>query len=92
MYICCLQILFYTLTHNVYFWSITKQSVHVLVYGDSVGEEPLKIVQLKETNGVWTAYGPRSWEGCYYVYEVYVYHPSTLQIERCLANDPYARG
>lgn len=78
--------------HSVYLMSITKQSVHVLIYGDAAGEDPLEIVQLKETNGVWTAYGPRSWEGYYYVYEVSVYHPSTLRIERCFANDPYARG
>lgn len=75
-----------------YLWAPTAQSVHVLIYGDAAREDPLEIVQLKETNGVWTAYGPRSWEGCFYVYEVYVYHPSTLRIERCLANDPYARG
>ncbi|KAL2548901.1 Pullulanase 1 [Forsythia ovata] len=31
-------------------------------------------------------------EGCYYVYEVSVYHPSTLRVEKCIANDPYARG
>ncbi|KAK1368698.1 Pullulanase 1 chloroplastic-like [Heracleum sosnowskyi] len=75
-----------------YLWAPTAQSVHVLIYGDAAREDPLEIVQFKETNGVWTACGPRSWKGCYYVYEVYVYHPSTLQIERCLANDPYARG
>ncbi|KAK1370643.1 hypothetical protein POM88_036735 [Heracleum sosnowskyi] len=75
-----------------YLWAPTAQSVHALIYGDAAREDPLEIVQLKETNGVWTACGPRSWEGCYYVYEVYVYHPSTLRIERCLANDPYARG
>ncbi|KAK1396520.1 Limit dextrinase [Heracleum sosnowskyi] len=75
-----------------YLWAPTAQSVHVLIYGDAAREDPLEIVQLEETNGVWTACGPRSWEGCYYVYEVYVYHPSTLRIERCLANDPYARG
>lgn len=66
--------------------------MHALIYGDSSREDPREIVQLEELNGVWTANGPRIWEGCYYVYEVSVYHPSTLQIERCLANDPYARG
>lgn len=66
--------------------------MHILIYGDAAGEDPSEIVQLKETNGVWTAHGPKSWEGSYYVYEVSVYHPITLRIERCLANDPYARG
>lgn len=64
----------------------------VLIYGEPEGGEPLEIVQLKESNGVWSAEGPLTWEGRYYVYEVYVYHPSTLQIEKCIANDPYARG
>ncbi|XP_074366296.1 pullulanase 1, chloroplastic isoform X2 [Apium graveolens] len=79
-------------TITFYLWAPTAQRVHVLIYGDAARDDPLKNVQLKETNGVWTAHGPRSWEGCYYVYEVYVYHPSTLRVERCLANDPYARG
>lgn len=36
--------------------------------------------------------GPRCWEGCYYVYEVSVYHPCTSQTETCKVSDPYARG
>lgn len=77
---------------SLHLWAPTAQDVHALIYGDSSREDPREIVQLEELNGVWTADGPRIWEGCYYVYEVSVYHPSTLQIERCLANDPYARG
>ncbi|KAI3691998.1 hypothetical protein L6452_31803 [Arctium lappa] len=53
------------------------------------GNEALEVVQ---RDGVWSVNGPRSREGCYYVYEVSVYHPSTLKIEKCIANDPYARG
>lgn len=47
---------------------------------------------LKEVNGVWSTEGPSDWEGCYYVYKVSVYHPSTFKVETCYANDPYARG
>ena len=63
-------------------------------YEDSSGGEPVQIVLLQdqEFNGVWSVNGPRSWEGCYYVYEVSVYYPSTSRIEKCIANDPYARG
>lgn len=69
-----------------------KQKVHALIYGEPEGGDPLEIVQLEESNGVWSAKGPLTWDGCYYVYEVCVYHPSTLRIEKCFANDPYARG
>ncbi|KAL9275122.1 Pullulanase 1, chloroplastic-like protein, partial [Drosera capensis] len=54
--------------------------------------EPQETVQFQEANGVWGAIGPSSWECCYYVYEVTVYHYSTLRIEKCIVNDPYARG
>lgn len=64
----------------------------VLIYGEPEGGDPLEVVRLEESKGVWCARGPLTWEGCYYVYEVDVYHPSTLRIETCIANDPYARG
>ncbi|KAD7479988.1 hypothetical protein E3N88_03124 [Mikania micrantha] len=48
--------------------------------------------QLKESNGGCCVNVPRSLEGCYYVCEVTIYHPSTLLIEKCFANDPSARG
>ncbi|OMO65703.1 hypothetical protein CCACVL1_21428, partial [Corchorus capsularis] len=77
---------------SLYLWAPTAQAVHAHIYKDPVGGGPLEIIPLEETNGVWSTKGPKSWEGCYYVYEVSVYHPSTLQIEKCYANDPYARG
>ncbi|KAL6509677.1 Pullulanase 1, chloroplastic [Orobanche gracilis] len=77
---------------SLHLWAPTAQKVSVLIYGEPEGGEPLEVVQLEELNGVWSADGPLTWEGCYYVYEIYVYHPSTLQIEKCIANDPYARG
>ncbi|KAK4492975.1 hypothetical protein RD792_000302, partial [Penstemon davidsonii] len=76
----------------LYLWAPTAQKVRALIYGEPEGGDPLEIVELKESSGVWNAEGPLTWEGCYYVYEVSVYHPSTLQVETCIANDPYARG
>ncbi|CAI9091194.1 OLC1v1026154C1 [Oldenlandia corymbosa var. corymbosa] len=73
-------------------WAPTAQSVHALIYKDLSSGDPPEIIQLKELSGVWSAKGPKDWEGCYYVYEVCVYHSSTLQIEKCMVNDPYARG
>jgi hypothetical protein len=52
----------------------------------------METVQLNESNGVWSVTGPREWENRYYLYEVTVYHPATLQVEKSLAVDPYARG
>ncbi|KDP30498.1 hypothetical protein JCGZ_16177 [Jatropha curcas] len=77
---------------SLHLWAPTAQAVHACIYRDSFNQEPLEIGQLMEVDGVWSITGPKDWEGCYYVYEVSVYHPSTLRIEKCYANDPYARG
>ncbi|KAF7820192.1 pullulanase 1, chloroplastic [Senna tora] len=77
---------------SLYLWAPTAQAIRAYIYGDSTGGNPIQIVQLEEDNGVWRTNGPKNWEGCYYVYEVIVYHPSTLRVEKCYANDPYARG
>ncbi|PIA37162.1 hypothetical protein AQUCO_03000024v1, partial [Aquilegia coerulea] len=79
-------------TVSLYLWAPTAHAVSACIYGVSSGGIPLETVQLEEVNGVWSVDGPRSWEGCYYVYAVSVFHPSTLKIETCIANDPYARG
>ncbi|KAK1409637.1 hypothetical protein QVD17_36166 [Tagetes erecta] len=77
---------------SLYLWAPTAQNVRALIYNGPSGDDAQEIVQLTESNGVWSVNISRSWEGCYYVYEVSVYHPSTLKIEKCFANDPYARG
>ncbi|KAI3748562.1 hypothetical protein L6452_11718 [Arctium lappa] len=77
---------------SLFLWAPTAQEVRALIYSGPSSDEALEVVQLKECDSVWSVNGPRSWEGCYYVYEVSVYHPSTLKIEKCIANDPYARG
>lgn len=62
------------------------------IYKNPLDKSPMETCPLEEVNGVWSIQGPSSWEGCYYVYKVSVYHPSTLKVETCYANDPYARG
>ncbi|CAA0829226.1 Pullulanase 1- chloroplastic [Striga hermonthica] len=76
----------------LYLWAPTAQKVRALIYGEAEGGSPLEVVEFEESNGVWSTKGPVTWQGYYYVYEVFVYHPSTLRIEKCIANDPYARG
>ncbi|CAI0410883.1 unnamed protein product [Linum tenue] len=77
---------------TLYLWAPTAQTVRACIYRDAASAEPQEIVELRELNGVWSVEGSKSWEGCYYTYEVCVYHPTTLSIEKCYANDPYARG
>lgn len=77
---------------SLYLWAPTAQAVCACVYKNANSRDPVEVVQLKEVNGVWSVEGSKDWEGCYYVYEVSVYHPSTLHVEKCYANDPYARG
>ncbi|KAL9318069.1 hypothetical protein ACSQ67_014586 [Phaseolus vulgaris] len=77
---------------SLYLWAPTAQAVRAYIYKDPSGDDPIEIVCLEEENGVWRTKGRKSWEHCYYVYEVCVYHHSTLRVEKCYANDPYARG
>ncbi|XP_002965238.2 pullulanase 1, chloroplastic isoform X2 [Selaginella moellendorffii] len=73
-------------------WAPTAQNVRLFLYTEPSGGEPEAVIQLDEKHNVWTASGPKDWVGKYYLYEVTVFHPSTLQVEICLANDPYSRG
>lgn len=77
---------------SLYLWAPTAQDVRALIYREPGDEDHFEVVQLEEQNGVWSASGPLTWNCCYYAYEVSVYHPSTLKIEKCMASDPYARG
>ncbi|KAF0891634.1 hypothetical protein E2562_010618 [Oryza meyeriana var. granulata] len=75
----------------LYLWAPTAQDASVCFFDGPAGPL-LQTVQLKELNGLWSVTVPRDWENLYYLYEVKVYHPSTSQVETCLADDPYARG
>uniref|UniRef100_A0ACD5V8C5 Uncharacterized protein n=1 Tax=Avena sativa TaxID=4498 RepID=A0ACD5V8C5_AVESA len=76
---------------SLHLWAPTAQEVSVCFFDSPVGPV-LETLQLKELNGVWSITGPRDWENRYYLYEVNVYHPSKAQVEKVLADDPYARG
>lgn len=77
---------------SLHLWAPTAQEVTLCIYKNPLDKSPMETCPLEEVNGVWSIQGPSSWEGCYYVYKVSVYHPSTLKVETCYANDPYARG
>ncbi|CAH8270013.1 unnamed protein product [Arabidopsis lyrata] len=77
---------------SLHLWAPTAQAVSVCIYKNPLDKSPMEICPLKEATDVWSTEGACSWEGCYYVYKVSVYHPSTMKLETCYANDPYARG
>ncbi|XP_031484442.1 pullulanase 1, chloroplastic isoform X2 [Nymphaea colorata] len=79
-------------TVALYLWAPTAQAVQAYIFGRASDDIPLETVDLVEMNGVWFASGPRTWEGCYYVYKLTVFHSSTMKIETCFVNDPYAKG
>ncbi|ROP26996.1 pullulanase-type alpha-1,6-glucosidase [Pseudokineococcus lusitanus] len=74
-------------------WAPTARSVTLHVYEDGSGGEPLaSTTATRNRDGVWTARGPRTWEGRYYLYEVEVFVPETGRVERNLVTDPYSVG
>ncbi|KAJ4800593.1 Pullulanase [Rhynchospora pubera] len=78
-------------TISLNLWAPTAQEVNVCFYESPTGDT-VEHVKMEEINGVWSTVGPRDWEGRYYTYEITVFHPSTSRLEKCQANDPYARG
>ncbi|KAJ7525125.1 hypothetical protein O6H91_17G037200 [Diphasiastrum complanatum] len=76
----------------LHLWAPTAQNVRALLYSEPQAGDPEQVLQLEEKNGVWFTQGSKEWLGKYYLYEVTVFHPSTLRIETSLANDPYSRG
>ncbi|KAI4339263.1 hypothetical protein MLD38_024223 [Melastoma candidum] len=77
---------------SLYLWAPTAQAVQALIFSQPTGGDPLEILELEEIDKVWTAKCPEHWEGYYYEYEVSVYHPTTLKVEKCSASDPYSCG
>lgn len=77
---------------SINLWAPTAQNVRLFLYSTPTGGEPEEKLQLHESNGVWSTFGPISWKGKYYLYEVTVYHPASRVVEVSLANDPYSRG
>ncbi|CAA6655438.1 unnamed protein product [Spirodela intermedia] len=77
---------------SLHLWAPTAHVVRAYIYDDQFNQDPSECIELKEEIGVWHTRLPISREGCYYVFEVSAYHQSTLKIETCMVNDPYARG
>ncbi|KAL3700593.1 hypothetical protein R1sor_018615 [Riccia sorocarpa] len=77
---------------TLHVWAPTAQNVRLMLYHSPSGGEPFEVLQMQENKGIWGLEGPVEWIGKYYLYEVSVFHPSTLRVERTLACDPYSKG
>ncbi|BFI23877.1 pullulanase [Marchantia polymorpha subsp. ruderalis] len=73
-------------------WAPTAQSVRLILFHSPAGGEHFEVLQMNESDGVWSVQGPAEWKGKYYLYEVTVFHPTTQKVEKSLACDPYSRG
>jgi len=77
-------------------WAPTAQDVDLLVWpADRRGDvdttaEPVRTAATRQSDGSWTAAGPRTWAGAAYLWEVTVYAPTTGAIEVNRVTDPYA--
>ncbi len=73
-------------------WAPTARNVRLLLFDGPRTPEPSATVDMTREAGTWTATGTASWKGCYYLYEVTLFTPSTGRIETVTATDPYSRG
>jgi pullulanase-type alpha-1,6-glucosidase len=74
-------------------WAPTAQDVKLNVYSDATSTAPASSVAMSRSgDGVWTATGPQSWKGDYYLFDVTVFVPETGKVEHNLVTDPYSVG
>ncbi len=72
-------------------WAPTAQSVSLHLFADSTTPVSTTYEMTWDgTSGTWSVPGEGSWVGQYYLYEVVVYAPATMEIETNLVTDPYA--
>ncbi|KAK3261832.1 hypothetical protein CYMTET_29279, partial [Cymbomonas tetramitiformis] len=77
---------------EIHLWAPTAQRVSLLRYASAVGDDVAETIPMAEEAGVWSAKGPVAWAGSYYQYQVEVYCPWTLRVERSISTDPYSRS
>lgn len=77
-------------TPTIKLWAPTAQSVKLLLYTHENDTTPAQTLAMTETNGVWSVTGQSSWEGQYYLYDIFVYVPNTQQIVENIVTDPYS--
>ena len=75
---------------SINLWAPTAQSVNLLLYTNENDTTPAQTIPMTESNGVWSVTGQSSWEGQYYLYDIFVYVPSQQQIVENIVTDPYS--
>lgn len=73
-------------------WAPTARSVKVHLFDDASTPTESSVIDMKATNGVWSADLAATAKGKYYLYEVEVFVHSTGKVEHNLVTDPYSVG
>ena len=72
-------------------WAPTAHSVKLRLYETPTGSAYETVpMSRNDTNGVWSVVGAPAWYGRYYLYEVEVWQPATMEVETNLVTDPYS--
>lgn len=75
---------------SVKLWAPTAQFVKLFLFDHASDTTPIKVIDMSEKGGVWTATGDESWKGKYYLYDVHVYVPQEQKIVDNFVVDPYS--
>jgi pullulanase-type alpha-1,6-glucosidase len=71
-------------------WAPTAKSVTLHVFDDADPATTSATYEMAPNAGTWSHTGDASWNGKYYLYEVEVYAPETMQVENNIVTDPYS--
>jgi pullulanase-type alpha-1,6-glucosidase len=71
-------------------WAPTARSVKLHLFDSPKDGTAQQVVDMMPTNGVFSASGPSTWKGKFYLYEVEVFVHATGKVEHNLVTDPYS--
>ncbi|GMA88076.1 hypothetical protein GCM10025868_33260 [Angustibacter aerolatus] len=69
-------------------WAPTAKSVHLKVWPTTGAAQ--RVSMQRDAAGSWSVRGPKGWLGAQYLYDLQVYAPTTLKVERNQVTDPYS--
>jgi len=77
---------------TLHLWAPTALSVHLHLFDGARATDAVQVLDMNEANGVWSVTGDATWNRMYFLYEVEVFMPATMQVEKNLVTDPYSRS
>jgi pullulanase-type alpha-1,6-glucosidase len=77
-------------TPTLKLWAPTAKSVTLHVFDDADPATSSATYPMAADAGIWSYAGDPAWAGKYYLYEVEVYAPETMQVEANMVTDPYS--